>query len=97
MIINSFFIFAIALFAPLYAIYVRQITDNIIHVGGVWSVYVFSVGILVYLISKYENRLKYASYFLIFGFLFRAIGWFGYIFANSIVLSFENPSTIIIS
>ena len=84
LLINSFFVFAINLFGPLYAIFIRQITPEIYHVGGIWSFYIFSVGVLVLLISKYENRLKYADYFLILGFFFRSMGWLGYIFAEKI-------------
>ncbi len=82
---NSFFIFAINLFAPLYAIFVRGLTDNLFHVGGVWGFYIFAVGVLVLIISRYENRLKYADYFLILGFVFRVVGWVGYIFAGNIL------------
>lgn len=73
------------LFAPLYAVFIMDLTSEVYHVGGIWGFYIFSVGILVLLISKYENRSKYADYFLILGFVFRVSGWLGYIFANSVI------------
>lgn len=82
LLINSFFVFAISLFAPLYAIYVGKISATIVHVGSIWGVFIFSTGILTYFVSKYENNLRYADYFLISGFLLRAIGWTGYILAT---------------
>jgi len=57
---------------------------DVIHVGGVWATYIILSGFLVYLISKYENNLKYADYFLISSFLMRALGWGSYIFATSL-------------
>lgn len=82
---NSFFIFAVSLFAPLYAIYVEQISASLYHVGGIWGFYLICVGVLVYFISKFENKIKYADYFLILGFMFRSIGWCGYLFASSLI------------
>ncbi len=82
--LNSFFAFGINLFAPLYAIYVQHIDSSIIHVGAIWTVYIFSVGIFALLFTKVKNRSSYSGLFLILGFLFRAIGWLGYIFATSI-------------
>lgn len=82
--LNSFFIFGMNLFAPLYALYIQGINPSIQHVGGVWAFYVISMGCLVYIISKFENHIKYADYFLIVGFLGRSIGWLGYIFVTNI-------------
>lgn len=83
--INAFFIFAFNMFLPLYAIFVESISASIYHVGGVWSFYIFTTGLLVYIISRYENRIKYADNFLILGFLMRALGWSGYIFVSSVL------------
>jgi len=69
---------------PIYAIYIQKISPKISHIGGVWGFHIITAGILVFLISRFENNLKYADYFLIGGFLFRAFGWIGYIFANQI-------------
>ena len=82
--INGFFVFAINMFAPLYALFIQKISFDVIHVGGVWATYIILSGFLVYLISKYENNLKYADYFLISSFLMRALGWGSYIFATSL-------------
>jgi len=83
-VINSFFVFAINMFAPLYAAYVQNIDNAVINVGGIWSFYIFGVGIFTYFVSKSENRLKYADS-LVIGFLFRIVGWTGYIFSYSVL------------
>jgi len=84
MLINSFFVFAINMFGPLYAVYVQKIDTTVLNVGGIWSFYIFGVGIFAYLVSRLESHIKYASYLLILGFLLRASGWLGYIFANEV-------------
>lgn len=82
LLVNSFFVFAGNLFAPFYALFVQSINLEIYHIGGIWSVFIFSSGILTLIISRYENHKKYADYFLILGFLFRAFGWLSYLFVE---------------
>lgn len=84
LLVNSFFVFALNLFAPFYALFIQKIDPSILHVGAVWSVYIFSVGIFALLVSRYSKLMEHAGLFLIFGFLFRASGWLGYMFASSI-------------
>jgi MFS family permease len=83
--INSFFVFAMSMFAPLYAVYIQQINAEIYQAGWIWAFYLLSVAVLTFTISKFENRKKYADYFLILGFFCRMAGWVGYIYANSLV------------
>ncbi len=82
--INSFFVFAMSMFAPLYAVYIQKIESSTFHIGGIWAFYLMSVAILTFTISKFENRRQYADYFLILGFFCRTAGWFSYIFASSL-------------
>lgn len=84
-LLNSFFVFSVNLFAPLYAVYVQKIDSAVYHIGGIWSFYILLAGFLTIFISRFENHKKYADYFLIVGFAFRIIGWFGYIFASSLL------------
>ncbi|MCM2325645.1 MAG: hypothetical protein NDI94_04225 [Candidatus Woesearchaeota archaeon] len=84
LLINSFFVFAGNLFAPFYALYIQKIDSAIYHIGGIWGFFIFASGIFTLNISKYENHKRYADYFLIAGFLFRALGWAGYLFATQL-------------
>lgn len=83
--INSFFVFALSLFAPLYAVYVQRITAEIYHVGGIWAFFIILAGVLTIAISKFEDHKKYADNFLIAGFAFRILGWTGYMFSTSVL------------
>ncbi|NTV24109.1 MAG: MFS transporter [Nanoarchaeota archaeon] len=84
LLINSFFVFAINLFAPFYAVYVQKIDAAVLHIGGIWSFFLLSVGLLTFFISRFENHKEHADYFLIAGFMCRALGWLSYIFADSL-------------
>ncbi|MFH2020177.1 MAG: MFS transporter [archaeon] len=84
LLINSFFIFGASMFAPLYAIYIQKIEAAVYHIGGIWSFFILSTGILILIISRFENHKEFADYFLIIGFLFRAVGWFGYYYATTL-------------
>ncbi|VVB61353.1 Uncharacterised protein [uncultured archaeon] len=84
MLINSFFVFAINMFAPLYASYIQKMDVGVVNIGGIWSFYILSVGILAYFVSRWKHSREYVSHLLILGFVFRATGWMGYIFAGSV-------------
>ena len=85
LLVNSFFLFAMNMFSPLYAVFIQKIDSAIYHVGGIWSFYILTVGILTLIIRNYENHQKYADYFLILGFICRLIGWTSYVFATSLI------------
>lgn len=81
LITNSFFLFAGNMFSPLYALFIQKIESATVHIGGIWCTFIFAVGILTFIFSRYENHKEYADYFLILGFLCRTIGWIGYMFS----------------
>ncbi|MFH0713381.1 MAG: hypothetical protein V1722_02360 [Candidatus Micrarchaeota archaeon] len=81
---NAFFVFAINLFAPLFAIYIQRIDVSIVHVGAIYSVYIFAVGAFALLINKMKKSREYAVLFLILGFVLRLVGWIGYLFVTQI-------------
>ena len=81
---NTIFCFAGALFAPLYAIFVQQITNNIIHIGASISVFSFTTALLTFIICRFGDRIKEKEFLLILGFLIRAFAWVYYIFIRSV-------------
>jgi MFS family permease len=81
---NTIFCFAGALFAPLYAIFVQQITSNIIHIGASLSVFCFTTALLTFILCRVGDRLKEKEFLLIVGFLIRAVAWIYYIFIRSV-------------
>jgi len=81
---NTIFCFAGALFAPLYAIFVQQITSNIIHIGASLSVFCFTTALLTFIICRVGDRFKEKEFLLILGFILRAVAWIYYIFIRSV-------------
>lgn len=83
--VNTIFIFAAALFGPLYAIYVERISPNtIIHVGASVALFSFSTAILTFVITKSSDRFKETELLLVYSFIIRAVGWLFYIFVSAI-------------
>jgi len=80
---NGIFVFASSLFGPLYAVYVEGIDKSVLAVSSSWSAFLFSTTLFTYLMSKWGDKLKETEYFLICGYLIRAIVWIGYIFAGN--------------
>lgn len=81
---NIIFSFAGALFAPLYAIFVQQITTNIIHIGASLSVFSFTTALLTFIFCRFGDRFKEKEFLLILGFVFRSIAWIYYIFVRDV-------------
>lgn len=83
-VFNGIFVFAMNLFGPLYALYVQQINRDIFVVSVTWAVGLLATGIFTYAVSRTGDLLKEKEYFLMAGFLIRAIAWFLYIGVDSV-------------
>ncbi len=80
---NSIFVFAGNLLGPLYAIYLRSISPDITAVSISWAVYMFTATLGTIIVGKIGDKLQEKEYLLLAGYLCRAIGWFGFLFASS--------------
>jgi len=83
--INSIFVIAANMLGPLYAVYIRNLGGSIEVVSGTWSVMLFTTTLVNFVLIRYGDRLKEHEYFLIAGFIFRAIAWIGFTSASSIL------------
>ena len=84
LLINSFSVSAVNLLGPFFALYLQGINASITDIGRVSAWYVIVMGSFTYLLSRFENKKVSAGYFFIIGFLLRALGWTGYMFATDI-------------
>lgn len=82
--INSIFVFAGALFGPLYAIYVQGFDSKVLAVSASWAVFMVSSTVFMYFTSKYGDKVKEEEYLLAAGFLVRSIAWVGYLFVTNL-------------
>ena len=71
------------LFGPIYAIFVEEIGGDILAAGGAYSAYLFAAGILIYLLGRWEDRIKHKEKMIIFGYAITCLGFIGYFFVQS--------------
>ena len=74
--------FAFSMLSPIYAIFVEKIGGGILEASYAIAIFTFVSGILVLLISRFEDNVKHQEYFLSFGYLLNAIAFFLYIFVS---------------
>jgi len=82
--INSIFVLAGNLLGPLYAVYVSQLGGSIAVVSGTWSVMLLTTTLVNFALIRYGDRVSEHEYFLIAGFVFRAIAWVGFVYAGNL-------------
>lgn len=82
--INSVFVLAGNLLGPLYAVYIEGLGGSIAVVSGTWSVMLLTTTLANFILIRYGDKIKEHEYFLITGFVLRAISWIGFAFATSI-------------
>lgn len=82
--INSVFMLAGNLIGPLYAVYVQNLGASIAVVSGTWSVMLLSTTIVNLILIRYGDKIKEHEFYLIGGFIFRAIAWIGFVYAHNI-------------
>ena len=68
------------LFAPIYAIFVEQIGGNLVIAGTSYGIFSIAAGVLMFFISKWEDRVKHQERLIILGYLLSCIGYVGYFF-----------------
>ena len=76
---DAFLILATAFFGPIYAIFVEKIGGDILDASGAWAVFMLASGILIFFISKWEDRVKHQDKLLVISYGVMCIGIFGYL------------------
>lgn len=82
--INSIFVLAGNLLGPLYAVFIEGLGGSIAVVSGTWSVMLLTTTLVNFVLIRYGDRVKEHEYFLITGFVFRAIAWIGFVYAHNL-------------
>ncbi|MDQ3076477.1 MAG: MFS transporter [bacterium] len=84
LIYNGIFVLAYGLLGPLYAVYVQKLGGQIFIISLSWSVFLVASTLTTFIISRFGDRVQEQEYFLLAGFLLRAIVWIMYIFVPNI-------------
>lgn len=80
---SAFSTLAAGLFGPIYAIFVEDVGGDILDAGMAWFVFTMSTGLAIYLVGRWEDRLKHQENMVIFSYLVSAMGMFGYILVSN--------------
>lgn len=83
LLLEGLFMFSGGLFGPIYALFVDSVGGSILDAGMAAFAFLASTGILVFVISRWENRQKHQEKLYLLGYLMTAVGYVGYIFVSS--------------
>jgi len=79
---TSLFALAGEMFGPIYAVFVKEIGGDLLTAGGAYGLFAFSTGLLMFLIAKYEDRVKHQERLIVFSNSIMCIGFLGYLFIS---------------
>lgn len=75
---SAFNIFAIGLFGPFYAVFVDEIGGGAFIAGSSYSIYAIAAGILLFITSRFEDRVDHTDKLIVVGYLLATIAYFSY-------------------
>ena len=71
---------ALGMLGPIYAIFVENIGGDILDASWAFFAFTFTSGIVMYLLSFLENKIKHKEKLILFSYALIAIGCLGYYF-----------------
>lgn len=74
---------AIGMIGPIYAIFVEEIGGDVLDASWAYFAFMITSGVIMYLISHWEDRVKHKEKLVIIGYSLSAIGFLSYYFVNS--------------
>jgi hypothetical protein len=80
---DACFIFAAGLFGPIYAIFVQRIGGDLLDAGWAWAAFTLTSGIVIFLLSGWEDRVVHYEQLIIGGYALRSIGIFCYLLIST--------------
>jgi MFS family permease len=81
----SVFLYYLAggLIGPLYAVFVQKIGGDLLTAGSAYAVFSIVSGVLIFLMSRWEDRVRHQEKMIVLGSGVAALGFLGYIFVSS--------------
>lgn len=80
---NATLVFIAGLFAPFYAVFIQHIGGNIAFAGLSWAVFSIVAGILIFLFSNWELKVKEQELLISLGYILRGGVFLSYAFMTS--------------
>lgn len=76
---SAFGVFAAGLFAPFYAVFIKELDGGAFLAGSSYSIYAVAAGLLIFASSKFEDDLVDTQRMVILGHFLSTVGFFGYL------------------
>ena len=70
--------FAAGLFNPIYAAFVEEIGGDLLTAGSAYGAYALAAGVLILVISRWEDHVRHQEKLIFAGFLLNTLGFLGY-------------------
>jgi len=83
LVTSALFNLAAGLFGPLYAVFVKEIGGDLLTAGGAYAAFSLGAGVLIFFLSKWENRIKHQERCIVAGYVLSCIGFAGYLFVKT--------------
>ena len=80
LIADSLINLSLGMIGPIYAIFVERIGGDILDASWAYFVYMFSSGLIMFLISKWEDHIKHKEKLVFLGYFLTSMGCLSYIF-----------------
>lgn len=81
---NATLVFIMGLFAPFYAVFVQEIGGNIAFAGFSWAIFSIVAGVLIFMFSRWELRVKEQELLIALGYLLRGGVFISYAFMTTL-------------
>ncbi|MBT3230227.1 MFS transporter [Candidatus Uhrbacteria bacterium] len=81
---NALILIAGAMMGPIYALFVEEIGGNLLDASIAGAIFALAAGMTVLIVGRITDKIKQQRYVVIFGYLMMALGFFLYLFVNSI-------------
>lgn len=75
----SMFLLAGGLFGPIYAVFVEEIGGDLLTAGAAYGVFSIVAGVVIYFISRWEDKVKHQEKLVVMGYGLRVLGFAGYL------------------
>ncbi|MBI2523544.1 MFS transporter [Candidatus Woesearchaeota archaeon] len=83
LISNSFFVLAMGMLGPIYAIFVKQIGGDVMDAGISWSAFTITSGLGMLFIGKIQDTLKKEKMMITLGYSLQSLAFLGYYFVSN--------------
>jgi predicted MFS family arabinose efflux permease len=83
LVAEGFWMLAAGLFGPIYAIFVTKVGGDVLEAGGAYAAFSLSAGIMVFIISRWEDHVRHKEKLIVIGHVVGAVSILGYLFVSS--------------